>query len=381
MAQVRKKILIITGTRAEYGLLKSTIDAVRESNKLSLQLLATGMHTLKKHGYSLEAIKKDGVLIDGVVKIKDSDSMIDTLAAEITGINKFCLKNRPDLIIVLGDRDEALAGAIVGSHLGIPVGHIHGGDYTGTIVDGLIRHAVTKLSHLHFTACQKSFERVRLLQENPKNIFLVGAPGLDNLKQRSFSSRKTLAKKLKININRSWLLFLMHPTPFSPISLKTQISNPLKAISRLKEFEKIVIYPNADTGSDIFIKSINSYKKDNSFRIFSNLPRLDYLSLLDEVEFMVGNSSSGVLESTYFKLPVVNIGDRQKYRDRGKNVIDCGYSLSAIIKAIKLAAAPAFREIAKNAISPYGDGGAAKKIVKILENIKEKDLILKKTFT
>lgn len=376
----KKKILVITGSRAEYGLLKSTIDTINESNKLHLLLLVTGMHTLKKYGYTINEIKKDNISINAIVRINENDSMVSSLAEEINGINKFCERNHPDMIIVLGDRDESFAGAIVGSHLGIAVGHIHGGDFTGTIVDGLVRQAITKLSHLHFTSCRTSYARVRKLQENSNNIFLVGAPGLDNLNKQLFLSRKILAKKLKLDSARPWLLFLMHPAPFDLTSLKKQVNNALAAICELTAYEKIIIYPNADTGSDVFIKAIDANKSNNTFHIFPSLPRQDYLSLLKEVKFMVGNSSSGIIESTYFKLPTINIGDRQKNRERGKNVINCDYEIKNIVKAISLASSPAFQKKAERAANPYGSGRAAKKIVKILEKISEKKLILEKTY-
>lgn len=375
-----RNILIITGTRAEYGLLQSTIAGIQKSKKLKLSVLVTGMHTLKKFGRTINEIKKDGVSISAVVPVKENDSMVTALSKEITGIEKYCNQHRPDIILVLGDRDEAFAGAIVGSHLGIPVAHIHGGDFTGTIVDGLIRNAITKLAHIHLTASKQSYKRVQNMQENPKNIFLVGAPGLDLLESAPLQTRSVLAKELQLHPDRPWVLFLMHPAVFDKTPLKDQIYNSLKALSQLKEHEKIIIYPNSDTGSEIFVAEINKYQKDSSCHVFPSLSRNQYLSLLDTVEFLIGNSSSGMIESTFFNLPTINIGGRQEHRERGQNVIDVGYEMKNISNAIVLARSVEFKKRLKKVSSPYGDGQAGKKIVKILETIELQDIVRNKTY-
>lgn len=373
----KKKILIITGTRAEYGILRPIIDAVMASKKLGLKLLVTGMHTLKKYGYTVSEIKKDRIPIVSIVKIKDKDDMLVALSREIIGIKKYCERNRPDLILVLGDRDESFAGAIAGGHLGIPIAHIHGGDFTAGIVDGAIRDSITKFSHLHFTACKKSYQRVLSLGEHKRNVFLVGSPGINGLKKEKYLTKKDLAAELKIISSKKWLLFLFHPTPFEKKPLKKQISLPLKAINTLKNYEKLIIYPNADTGSDIFIKEINKYKNNKDFHIFKNLPRIQYLSLLKYIEFLIGNSSSGVIESGYFKIPVINIGSRQKNREKGKNVIDADYQIKNISEAIKLVNSNRFKKKCRNAKNPYGSGNAGVKIVKILEKADYTSLFFK----
>ena len=363
----KRKILVITGTRAEYGILKPVIEAIRSSKKLEVRLLVTGMHTLKKYGYTINEIKKDKIPINCVVKINETDDMLAALSKEIVGIKKYCEKNRPDLILVLGDRDEPLAAAIVAGHLGIPIAHIHGGDFTAGIVDGAIRDSITKFSHLHFTACKKSYQRVLSSGEHKQNVFLVGSPSIDGLKKEKYLNKKQLAKDLKLNLSKKWLLFLMHPAPFEKTSIKNQISNPLKAISAIKDFEKLIVYPNADTGTNIFIKEINKYRKRKDFHIFKNFSRSKYVSLIKNIDFLIGNSSSGVIEASCFKTPVINIGTRQKNREKGKNVIDTGYFIDEILKAIKKAHSRNFKAKASRSRSPYGDGSAAKKIVKILE--------------
>lgn len=377
----KRKILVITGTRAEYGLLKSIIKGINVSKKLSLLLLVTGTHTIPKYGLTIKEIKKDGFPISFIVKINEQDDMLSALSKEIIGIKKYCVRSRPDFIVVLGDRDEAFAGAIVGSHLGIPVAHIHGGDFTGAVVDGLIRHAITKLSHLHFTACRSSFKRVLRLQENQKSVFLVGAPGIDELKKEAFLIRKELAHVLSLNFFKPWLLFILHPASFDKVPLAIQIKNALYSVAQLKDYEKIIVYPNSDTGSDIFINNISKYRFNPSFHIFPNIPRNQYVSLLKEVCFLIGNSSSGIIESTFFKLPAINIGDRQKNRERGKNIIDCSYRQRDIFRAITKALSSDFRIKSQHARSPYGNGRVAKKIISILERVDGKKIMLNKTYS
>jgi GDP/UDP-N,N'-diacetylbacillosamine 2-epimerase (hydrolysing) len=363
---LKNKIAIITGTRADYGLLKSTIEGVIASPSLELCLIVTGMHTLKKYGSTIMEIKNDKFPISSIVKISGSDGMLASLAKEIIGIQKSLEKLKPDFMLVLGDRDEAFAGAITAGHLGMPLGHIHGGDVTDAIVDGPIRNAITKFAHLHFTACPASRKRVIGMSENPKNVFLVGAPGIDAAKKEKLLDRAELARALKIDSRKKWLLFLMHPAPFENIGLKEQISNPLSAIGKLSDFEKIIIYPNSDTGSDVFISEIEKLRGMKGYFLHKNLNRQIFLSLFRQIEFLIGNSSSGIMESPYFKLPAVNIGNRQKGRESGSNLISCGNSVADISKAIGKASSDSFRKSLKNMKNPYGSGDAGKKIVKIL---------------
>lgn len=371
---MKKKILVVTGSRAEYGLLKLTMEAFRQSKKLELRLLVTGMHTLKKHGYTIRDIKKDKFPIHCVVPVSEKDSMLEALSREITGIMRYCLRNRPDLILILGDRDEPFAAAIVGGHLKIPIAHIHGGDVGEKLVDEAIRHSITKFSHLHFTATKKSYERVLKLGEEPKRIFLVGAPGIEGLKRYKFLSKKLLGKKFGIPSDRQWFLVVHHPATLKSAGYKNQISGLLKALDKLKA-EKIIIYPNSDTGSKIFIKEIEKYRHKKSFHIFKNFIRTDYLNFLNVSDLLIGNSSSGIIESAYFHLPTINVGSRQEKRERSGNVIDCGYGIREITAAINKALSPRFIRRARKIKGVYGSRRTSKKIVKIIEkHIGDKNL-------
>lgn len=373
----KKKILVVTGSRAEYGLLKSVIDEIIKSEKLELRLLVTGMHTLQKYGLTVGEIEKDGVLVADIVSVGEDDDMLTSLAKEIIGIKEYCERDRPDLILILGDRDEPFAAAVVGGHLGIPIAHLHGGDFTARVVDGALRDAITKFAHLHFTACESSYKRVINLQEDERSVYLVGAPGLDHARNSCLLSKEEIAQKLNLDAGKPWLLFVMHPAPFEKISFEKQISGPLLALEELKNYEKIIIYPNSDTGTEIFIGRIDEYKNNGDCHIFKNLSRIYYLSLLKCIDFLIGNSSSGVIETAFFKLPAINIGGRQNNRERGGNVVDCDYGAEEIKKTIQYLRSDDFKKKLLNVQNPYGDGTAGKKIVKILEEARFEELFLK----
>lgn len=378
MTAPKKKILVITGSRAEYGLLRSTIASINSSRFLSLRLLVTGIHTLKKYGQTINYIKQDDWPISRVVPIAESDDMLGALSKEINGIKEACLRERPAAILILGDRDEPFAGAIVGGHLKIPVLHIHGGDVSGYLVDEYIRHAITKFSHLHFTASRKSYHRIIQLGEERGRVHLVGAPGLDALRRLDYLSRKSLAAKYGLDGKKKWLLAIQHATPLDKVSVKEQITPTFKALAEVNA-EKIVIYPNNDSGGEIIIEEINKYKKNSDFYIFSSLDQRNYVSLLKGSGAIVGNSSSGIIEAGFFHLPAVNIGNRQLGRECGGNVIQVDYNQRHIQKAIERALSADFKRSIRNLSNPYGAGRAGKKIVKIIEkNINKPDLFYKK---
>lgn len=364
---MKKNVLIISGTRAEFGLLQTTIVALKISNKIAPLLLITGMHTLKRFGYTLEEIKSGGYKIDRVVEISQDGDMISWFVSETLGIGDYLRSNKVDCILLLGDRDEMLAGAIVGTHLGIPIGHIHGGDMSGeAVVDSKNRNAITQFATFHFAATEKSAARISKMRQSDENVFVVGAPGIDLLLKIPEMKRETIAKKFALNLNKKWLLVVDHPAPLAKLSPGGQIGPLIDALLEI-DAEIIWIYPNSDTGSDIFIKEIEGFAKRKAIKLFKNLPREDFVGFLSVVDALVGNSSLGIIESTYFHLPVINIGDRQKGRERSTNIIDCGYNKGEIIEAIKRATSEGFKKVCKDAKQIYGDGNSGAKIVRILE--------------
>lgn len=362
----KKNVLIITGTRAEYGLLKPIMAALLKSKKFAPKFLVTGIHTLRKFGYTLNEIKRDKMPIAAVVPVSEKGDMPEILAKEIKGISDYCEENKVDIILALGDIAPALAGAIVGTHLKIPVAHINGGDISGAGPDEFIRHATTKFSHIHFTSCIPNAKRVLALGEEKWRVFNVGATGLDGLSKIKYLSKQELARKFNLDPRKKWFFVVHHPAPLDQVPFPQQIKPLLKVLAQY-DAEKLVSYPNADTGSDIFIREIERYKNKKQFHIFTTLPRTEYLSFLKYSNLLIGNSSSGFIESTYFKIPVVNIGTRQLGRAAGANVIHCDYTERKIKAAMNSALTSSFRAKARRAKSPYGSGDVSGKIVKILE--------------
>lgn len=373
----KKTVLVITGSRAEYGLLRPIMREIQKSKRLSLTVLVTGMHTLKKYGNTVEQVRAD-FAVSVVVPVKESDSMTAALAKEIDGIGAYCRTHRPDLILVLGDRDESFAGAIVGGHEGIPVAHIHGGDKTGPVVDEFIRHATTKFAHLHFPATVRSAGRVKLLGEEPWRISAVGGPGLDELRALRVPSKKALAKKYGLLEEEPWYVVAAHPTPLDTVPYKGQIA-PLLRVAAGLNGQKVITYPNSDTGSVVFIREIEKLRNMLGVHIHPSMPRADLIGILRHATLLLGNSSMGIIDASYLKLPTVNVGNRQAGRERGGNVVDCGYDERSIRRAIAKADSPTFRRRAARGKSPYGDGYAAQRIVRAIEkHIDRPDLFHKK---
>ena len=376
--KAKKSVLVITGTRAEYGLLRSTMDAVSEHPRLSLRLLVTGSHTLRAYGYTKREIERDGYKIDCTVPVAQKNDMLSSLAQEIEGIKRYCLKRQPDCILVLGDRDEAFAAATVAAHLNIPLAHIHGGDVTGPGVDEALRHAITKMAHLHFPGTHKSAVRIRAMGEEQWRIVEAGSVTLDILKYTPMILRAALAKRLKLDPKREWLTVLQHPVAFDRAPLSRQISATLSALKKFPEHEKILLYPNTDTGSRIFIRAIKSLKGPR-FHLYPSLPRTVYMSVLKESNALVGNSSSGIIELSALGTPAVDVGNRQAGRERAKSVISVPYDAQKIATAIIWSGALKRRRKGRPMPSPYGGCGGGKAIAAQVDRLLKHPKLLTKT--
>ncbi len=378
-----KKILYISGTRADYGLMRETLFSIRKHPGLKLEIVATGMHLMPEFGKTVNEIKKDGFKVREVYAVYKKDDK-ESMAVFIGDFVKLLVKKvkeiNPDIILVLGDRAEMLAGAIVGAYLMIPVVHIHGGDVTGN-VDEIIRHAITKLSHVHLTATKKSRQRVIKMGEERGRVFVVGAPGLDDILSKKLISNKRILKKYNLDFKTPILLVIQHPAIFKAGASGKQMRETMEAVKEFK-FQAIVVYPNADAGGREMIKIIHKYRKYPFIKIYKNIPRTDYLSLMRVSSALVGNSSSGIIEAPAFKLPVVNIGDRQLGREKSDNVIDVGYDKEKIKAAIRKAVYNE-RFIAKvrKCKNPYGSGKASVKITNILGKVKISGDLFKKKIT
>jgi len=380
---MKRKILYITGTRADYGLMKSVLREIENHPKLELEVIATGMHLMPEFGMTINEIKKDGFKIHEIAATYEQDnkqSMANFVGKFIQLLTDKVKKIKPDIIMILGDRGEMLAGAIVGTYLTIPVAHIHGGDISST-VDEIVRHAITKLAHIHFPATEKSAERIIKMGEDPSNVFVVGAPGLDIILNENLIEPTKLSEKYNLDLSEPILLVIQHPVTTEVDDAPTQIRETLEAISELR-YQTILIYPNADAGGRNMIKVIKEYEKHPFIKIFKNIPYKEYLSLMNIASVMVGNSSSGIIEAPSFGLPVVNIGTRQEGRQRAENVIDVDYDKEQIKAAIKKALYDeVFKEKVRNCNNPYGDGKAGVRIADILSKIKIDTNLLQKKIT
>jgi len=377
----KRKILYISGTRADYGLMRETLFSIKKHPKLNIELVVTGMHLMPEFGRTIKEVKRDGFRIHEIkalYKKDDKESMASFIGKFLGLLANRIKKIKPDMVLLLGDRGEMLAGAIAGAYLTIPVAHIHGGEVT-TTVDEFARHAITKLSHLHFAATQKGAERIIKMGENPWRVFKVGAPGLDGIFNQKLFSKKEIAQKYRLDLSKPILMVLQHPVTVEAEEAGKQIKETMEAVKELS-YQTIVIYPNADTGGRKMIKVIEKYRKYSFIQIHKNISHKDYLSLMKVANVLIGNSSSGIIETSSFHLPAVDIGQRQEGRERAENIIDVGYNMAKIKTAIKKAIyGKKFRKKVEKCKNHYGDGRTAERIVSILSKIKiDKKLLDKK---
>lgn len=377
-----RKILYISGTRADYGLMKCTLDKIQNHPELELEIIVTGMHLMEEFGITLNEIKNDGFkyhLIDSIYEKDDEESMLNFIGTFIQKAPKLIRKIKPDIILLLGDRGEMLAGAVTAAYLSIPVAHIHGGEISST-VDNLARHAITKLSNIHFPANLESAKRIIRMGEEPGKVFVVGAPGLDHVVNETLLEPEKIAEIYDLDLSRPIIIVLQHPVTLEVENAQSQIYETLEAVLDLR-YQTIVIYPNADAGGRSMINVIKMYENISNIKIYKSLPRRDFLSLLKVASVLVGNSSSGIIEAPSFKLPVVNIGTRQNGRDRAENVIDATYEKEDIkTKILYCLSNKEFNNKIKTCKNPYGEGNAGVKIADILSKIPiDQDLLQKRS--
>lgn len=379
-----KKIAVITGTRADYGIYYSVLKQIEKNPNLELQLIVCGMHLCPEFGMTVNEIEKDGFEIsDRIETILASDtgsSMAKSIGLTLINLTQSLERLKPDILVVLGDRGEMMAGAIAATHMNIPVAHIHGGEVTGT-VDESIRHAITKLSNIHFPSTKDSKERIIKMGEKEENVFVVGAPGLDYIKNTTYLSRREILQKFNLKDDKIFIM-TQHPITTERDMVSWQIRQTLEAISQCK-VQTVISYPNSDNGGREIIKVIEEFRAKYDFlKVFKNLSQVEYLSLLNIADAMIGNSSSGIIEAASFKLPVINIGTRQQGRLRACNVIDVGYEKEEILNGINKALYDEeYRKELKSCINPYGDGRAGERISEHLEKIKITRELIQKRIT
>jgi GDP/UDP-N,N'-diacetylbacillosamine 2-epimerase (hydrolysing) len=380
-----RKICVITGTRAEYGLLRWVMQGIKDDPVLTLQVIATGMHLSPEFGLTYREIEKDGFQIDRKVEmLTSSDTPVGiakSMGLGLIGFADALNELRPDLIVALGDRFEIFAAVAAALVARIPVAHLHGGETTEGAFDEAFRHSITKMSHLHFVAAEEYRQRVIQLGEPPDRVFLVGGLGIDAIKRTALLDREALETSLDFRFGAKNLLVTFHPVTLEHQSSAQQMAELLAALSQLGEGTHLIFtMPNADNGSRELARMVDEFVATHSnARAYTSLGQLRYLSCMQQVDAVVGNSSSGLAEAPSFAIGTVNIGDRQRGRLKAQSVIDCPPQRQAILAAIRTLYSADFRLSLPTTVSPYGDGGASQKILQVLQEHPLSD-IFKKSF-
>ncbi len=381
-----KKICIVTGTRAEYGLLKPVIEKVNSADTMELRLVVTGMHLSPEFGLTYREIEEDGYLISAKIEmLLSSDTgagVTKSMGVALLGFADYFEGNRPDIVVLLGDRYEALMAATAAMMARIPIAHIHGGETTEGAVDEAIRHSITKMSHLHFTAAEAYRNRVIQLGEQPQNVYCVGALGVENVKAVSLLDRKTLEEAIGLTFRPPTIMVTYHPVTLENQTAGEQLENLLKVIARHKELQVIFTKANADPDGRIVNQMIDDYVEKNraTCAAYPSLGQLRYLSALQFCDLVMGNSSSGIIEVPSFGIPTVDIGDRQKGRVSADSVIHCGNEETDIERALTRAMSPAFKDSICGMKNPYEGNHTSKKIVEVIEQALKHGIDLKKKF-
>ena len=381
---MKKKVCVVTGTRADYGLLYWLMKEIEVDNEFELQIIATGMHLSPEFGLTYKEIEKDFKIDKKIEMLLSSDTAIGI--SKSMGLAQISFAEtyedlKPDIIVLLGDRYEIFSAGSAALIANIPVAHLHGGEITEGAFDESIRHSITKMSHLHFTAAEEYKNRVIQLGEHPSRVFNVGGMGIENIKRLKLLSRDEFEESINFKLNKKNILVTFHPVTLENSSAKEQFQELLNAIDELKDTNIIFTKANSDTNGRIINQMCDEYvlKNSNKSICFTSLGQLRYLSALQYVDAVVGNSSSGLIEAPSFKIGTINIGDRQKGRLSAKSIIDCDSLKSSILQAFEKLYSEEFESILINTNNPYGDGCASEKIIKELKKVDLKN-ILKKSF-
>lgn len=381
---MKTRVCVVTGTRAEYGLLRWVMEGIRLSTHLELQIIATGSHLSPEFGFTYREIESDGFSIDRKIEMvlsADTPSGVaKSMGVGLIGFASAFQELKPDWIVLLGDRYELLSAASAALVARIPIVHIHGGETTEGAFDEAIRHSITKMSHLHFVAADAYRRRVIQLGEDPQNVHVVGGLGLDGISKIALLGRSELEQALDFKLGARNLLITFHPVTLESESSETQMRALLNALDSFPDIHCIFTMPNADNDSRVIFRLIEEFtaRRANS-KAFTSLGQLRYLSCLRHVDGVVGNSSSGLIEVPSFRKATINVGDRQKGRLRAQSVLDCNADSATIRSCIERIYSEEFQNLLSQTVNPYGSAGASEKIVKILEARRENRSV-KKTF-
>ncbi|MFT5250182.1 MAG: GDP/UDP-N,N'-diacetylbacillosamine 2-epimerase (hydrolyzing) [Ulvibacter sp.] len=382
----KRKICVITGSRAEYGQLFWILKEIQEDNELELQLIVTGMHLSPEFGQTSEIIKNDGFKITRKVEVLlSSDTAVGiskSMGLAMISFSEVFETIRPDICLVLGDRFEIFSAVSAALTARIPVAHIHGGETTEGAIDEAFRHSITKMSHLHFTANEVYSKRVIQLGENPSHVYTTGTPIIDNICKLKLLNKAEFEESINFKLNKNNFLITFHPVTLESNTSGNQFNELLKALSKFENTNFIFTFPNSDTDGRIIIEMINDFVKNNSKNSisFQSLGQLRYLSALKHVDVVIGNSSSGLTEVPSFNKPTINIGNRQKGRLKANSVIDSNPIAEEIFESINYSLSNYFQESIQEVLNPYGSMGASLKIKTILKTIETDNLIFKKFF-
>jgi UDP-hydrolysing UDP-N-acetyl-D-glucosamine 2-epimerase len=380
----RRKICVISGTRAEYGLLYWLMKEIDSDPNLALQLVVTGAHVSTAFGNTVDVIRKDGFRIDEQINIEvgndTATGVTRSMGLALIGMGQAFERLSPDLVLVLGDRYEILATTEAAMVARIPIAHIHGGEVTEGAMDDAMRHAITKLSHLHFVAAEDYRSRVIQLGEAPERVFNVGAPGLDCIERMDLMNQADLEIELGIPSGQAFFLVTYHPETLGMIDPGEEVGEMLTALDQFPDTKVVLTGVNADPGHGAIARLLADYTSKNSDRVslYQSLGQLRYLSAMKFAAAVIGNSSSGIIEAPAMGVPTVNIGGRQSGRLRARSIIDCGKHTNDISTAIRKALDPKFKESLRHMETPYGSGGASLKIKDHLKTVDLADLSLKK---
>ena len=382
---MKRKICVVTGTRAEYGLLYWLMKRLKNDPEVTLQIVATGMHLSPEFGLTVQQIEKDDFFINEKVEMLLSGDTPTAITKSIgLGVISFAdAFNRlaPDIVVVLGDRFEIFAAAQAAMIMRIPIAHIHGGELTEGLIDDPIRHSITKMSHIHFTATEEYKKRVIQMGEQPSTVYNVGTLGLEGIKNLILLNKEDLSKNIGFSLNKYFLITL-HPTTLENSTAKKQIQVLLDALNEFPEYQVIFTKTNADTDGRVINQYIENYVKGNPEKacVFDSLGQLRYLSAIQHCDAVIGNSSSGLLEVPFFRKPTVNIGIRQGGRLKAESIIECDFDVNNIIKAINKAVSEKFNKQIQHIELLYGEGNTSEQIVDILKQVELENIAIKKFY-
>lgn len=381
-----KKVCVITGTRAEFGLLKPLIQRIDQDGELEMQLVVTGMHLSPEFGLTYREIEEAGFEIterNEMLLSSDTPSAITkSVGIGLIGFADIFTRLMPDIVVILGDRYEMLAAAMAAMVHRIPIAHIHGGELTLGAMDDAFRHSITKMSTLHFASTEEYRKRIIQLGEQPGSVFCVGALGVENIKSQKLLGKEELERDIGFSLGQPYVIVTFHPVTLEKSATEEQFGNLLLALEEFREYRIVFTKANADTDGRIINQLIDEYVAGNKERVaaFISLGMIRYLSALQYCEMVIGNSSSGIIEAPSFRIPTVNIGNRQEGRARGKSVIDCDCTVEGITHAMHLAQEMNKNGVLSNECNPYEGENTSESILQVVKDYLKKDSDIKKKF-